>query len=1109
MSVRSIAAYSFLSWSRQGIGNHVRESDLDEAVTARASIDVSLRITAERLNGTSAVEDLPPRDVLLYGPGDVIGIDPKAIVRSEPRNWITNFESNYVPFVEFYDEDFPWRYTPAKPSEDGGRLRPWLTLVVLREDEIAGEGAAGLERPLSYIQVTDAAEKFPPPDQLWAWAHVHVNGAFTTLNDPAAVATQLEDTLRVDRDLAYSRLLCPRVLEPNTAYHAFLVPTFETGRLAGLGRDPVGAPFATHSAWEPYAAREEPEFFPYYHRWYFRTGTVGDFEYLVRLLQPRTVDPRVGRRDMDVQSPGANLPPIPELGGILRLGGALRAPLITLSDVAREEYDRFEEWGKPYPHAFQTALTSLVNLADAYRTMSASAALAAAAIPTVEEDEDPLIVPPLYGRWHSETNRLVAADGDPGQKRWVHELNLDPRHRVAAGFGTHVVQKNQEGYMEASWQQVGKVLDANQKIRFGQMARLTSLVWHSRELVAARQQSPTQYLTMAAPVQRRVVVGGFTVQHKVGRSVLPVAAMSKTFRQARRPRGRIERLVGYDARRPAGDLLRRMNLPDGDPDKVSAAAPKVLAPALPTAEGLSQQLLPRGVLGAWLAAAAERPWLLALVALAALLLALLAYAIAPAFGILIAVVMAGAAVWTLRQLPRIRAARALDPATRTAASVDDMPSSPDFRLLPPAAEATAPARGSTDSAEAQRFKSALRNAFVVDDGERPIDGDDGERGTIDMPALADAVLAELNPERTITKRVMIGVQIPDRIRGRLPATFDEVMVYPEIDVPMYEPLKDISSELFLPNIQLIENNSITLLETNQKFIESYMVGLNHEFARELLWREYPTDQRGSYFRQFWDVRDFLVAAQTPQELEALRERLRDIPELHKWPVNTELGAHDHREAQGDKEDEVVLVVRGELLKKYPTAVIYAHRAVWERTGDGDIDRAKPRKLAPLTEAQAADPPSDLLKTPLYEAKVDPDIYFFGFDLTAEQARGGEVIEGEEDPGWFFVIRERPGEPRFGLDLPRTGGGEVELNTWNDLSWTDVMADYEPGAFLRAGETAHTLTDPGAGSDEKEQYEEDKAYQWRAGTQSAELAYILYQVPVMIAVHAAEMLEKPE
>ena len=71
------------------------------------------------------------------------------------------------------------------------------------------------------------------------------------------------------------------------------------------------------------------------------------------------------------------------------------------------------------------------------------------------------------------------------------------------------------------------------------------------------------------------------------------------------------------------------------------------------------------------------------------------------------------------------------------------------------------------------------------------------------------------------------------------------MAYPEIDIPMYEPLKKLSDELFLPNLNLIPQNTITLLETNQSFIEAYMVGLNHEFARELLWREYPTDQRGS------------------------------------------------------------------------------------------------------------------------------------------------------------------------------------------------------------------------------------------------------------------------
>jgi hypothetical protein len=29
------------------------------------------------------------------------------------------------------------------------------------------------------------------------------------------------------------------------------------------------------------------------------------------------------------------------------------------------------------------------------------------------------------------------------------------------------------------------------------------------------------------------------------------------------------------------------------------------------------------------------------------------------------------------------------------------------------------------------------------------------------------------------------------------------------------------------------------------FIAAYMVGVNREFVKELLWGEYPTDQRGS------------------------------------------------------------------------------------------------------------------------------------------------------------------------------------------------------------------------------------------------------------------------
>jgi hypothetical protein len=123
---------------------------------------------------------------------------------------------------------------------------------------------------------------------------------------------------------------------------------------------------------------------------------------------------------------------------------------------------------------------------------------------------------------------------------------------------------------------------------------------------------------------------------------------------------------------------------------------------------------------------------------------------------------------------------------------------------------------------------------------------------------------------------------------------------------MYEALRDISPDLFLPNVNYVDQDSITLLETNQPFIEAYMVGLNHEFARELLWREFPTDQRGSYFRQFWDVSSYIDVAGT--DADALREQLKDITPLHEWGLKPDLEDHDNREEPGENEEEVVLVI---------------------------------------------------------------------------------------------------------------------------------------------------------------------------------------------------------
>src|SRR5262245_54344696 len=92
----------------------------------------------------------------------------------------------------------------------------------------------------------------------------------------------------------------------------------------------------------------------------------GDFERLSRLLRPKPADSRVGRRDLDARAPGLNLPGIasPDPGRVLKLGGALRAPEISLNEQELNEARKHEDWDQPHPHKFQTALAQYINLAD-------------------------------------------------------------------------------------------------------------------------------------------------------------------------------------------------------------------------------------------------------------------------------------------------------------------------------------------------------------------------------------------------------------------------------------------------------------------------------------------------------------------------------------------------------------------------------------------------------------------------------------------------------------------------------------------------------------------------------------------------------------------------
>jgi hypothetical protein len=157
---------------------------------------------------------------------------------------------------------------------------------------------------------------------------------------------------------------------------------------------------------------------------------------------------------------------------------------------------------------------------------------------------------------------------------------------------------------------------------------------------------------------------------------------------------------------------------------------------------------------------------------------------------------------------------------------------------------------------------------------------------------------------------------------------------------------------------------------------------------------------------------------------------------------------------------------------------------------------------PSTPAEEQNPPLSKIRSPLYEAKADPDIYFFGFDLTIDQAKGGTGNNPSDDAGWFFVIKERPGEPRFGLELDRAA---TNPKVFDQLTWDDALPGGAPGQFLSAGSLASVVLDtPAAGDPEIDQHNDDQLVN-AAATSSARWAYLLFRAPILVAVHADEML----
>ena len=101
------------------------------------------------------------------------------------------------------------------------------------------------------------------------------------------------------------------------------------------------------------------------------------------------------------------------------------------------------------------------------------------------------------------------------------------------------------------------------------------------------------------------------------------------------------------------------------------------------------------------------------------------------------------------------------------------------------------------------------------------------------------------------------------------AGFDDIMAAPDLSEPTYQALAAISHDWLLPGVDTMPARHDDAGRIEPHVHRGFLVGMNHELARELLWREYPTDQRGTYSRQFWSHREHRQSGRSVRLLKYL------------------------------------------------------------------------------------------------------------------------------------------------------------------------------------------------------------------------------------------------
>jgi hypothetical protein len=329
---------------------------------------------------------------------------------------------------------------------------------------------------------------------------------------------------------------------------------------------------------------------------------------------------------------------------------------------------------------------------------------------------------------------------------------------------------------------------------------------------------------------------------------------------------------------------------------------------------------------------------------------------------------------------------------------------------------------------------------------------------------------------TDTLRKLPGAKAELTIAGRLaPEKGDITPIYrsPVLDDPLAERLRDFAPESLLTDASRVATDKVAVFEENRRFIEAFLVGANHEMNKELRWREFPTDMRGTIFRRFWD------RGRPPGDQSG-----DDITEIHGW--DGRLGTHF---APGNVAADLVVVIRSPVVRKLDLPIVVLNEAVGTQWQSG----------------------SGIDHEPIFFGKLGADIAYYGFGVSRDH-----ILNVARDRV-FLVVYEPAGRLRFGLDiataavrqqrqdvgrqsqafpvrvLGRTenivlvrssppGPVPSQPARWDDFSWQHVRL--LPSGYI---DFSLTITIPG------------QPDLWGAGKTSASLARSFWQKPVAVVL----------